>query len=79
MTKKIYIPNLRIVKSPVAREPFYMKVARFVGRSAYYVRRVVAGKLFLALLALAIVYGIMRLTGISVMILRDGEALFTLK
>jgi len=64
---------LRVVKSPRTREPFFMKSARFIGTTAWKIHQVIINRWVRITVLLAAVYGLIKLTGISVEILRAGE------
>jgi len=66
---------LKVVKSPCVKEPFYMKLAYFTGRSAWRIHQVIVHPLFLTVFTIALIYGLMKLAGLSVEIIRQGELL----
>lgn len=71
--------NLRVVKSPRVKEPFYMKTAYAIGYIAYYVHEVIISIWFRLLVTIVILYLLMHFTGISLTVARHGEVLFTLR
>ncbi len=50
-----------------------MKLAYFTGRSAWRIHQVIVHPLFLTAFTIALIYGLMRLAGLSVEIIRNGE------
>jgi hypothetical protein len=76
---KIHIANMKVVKSPRLREPFYMKAARVIGMAAWGVHQVIVSYWFRILLTVAVIYGIMRFARISVEIVRAGDVLLRIR
>ena len=70
---------MRVVKSPRTEKPFYLKVAYFIGYTAYYVREVFISVWFRIIVALAVLYGIMKLARVSIEIVRAGDVLPRIK
>ena len=62
---------MRVVKSPHTSEPGYMKLAYFTGRTAWRIHQVIVHPLFLMVFTIALIYGLMKLAGLSVEILRQ--------
>jgi len=71
--------KLKVVKSPKRDESFLMKTAYFIGYSAYYVHEFLVSIWFKIIVVLAAIYGLMRLTRISIEIVRAGEVLLIIK
>ena len=70
---------MRVVKSPRTGKPFYLKVAYFIGYTAYYVHEFLISAWFKIIVTLAVLYGIMKLTRISIEIVRAGDVLLRIK
>jgi hypothetical protein len=70
---------MRVVKSPRGNEPLFMKLAYFTGRTAWRIHQVIVHPLFLTVFAIALIYGLMKLAGFSIEILRQGELLLRIR
>jgi hypothetical protein len=70
---------LRVVKLPGANEPLFMKLAYFTGRTAWRIHQVIVHPLFLMVFTIALIYGLMRLVGLLVLILRHGDLLLRIR
>jgi hypothetical protein len=70
---------MRVVKSPHTWEPGYMKLAYFTGRAAWRIHQVIVHPMFLTAFTIALIYGLMRLAGLSVEIFRHDELLLRIR
>jgi hypothetical protein len=70
---------MRVVKSPYKWEPGYMKLAYFTGRSAWRMHQIVIHPLFISVLTVTLIYGLMKLAGLSLEIFRHGDLLLRIK
>lgn len=70
---------MRVVKSPRVKESWPMRLGRLTGTAAWYVHQVVVSRIFITLFVIAVIYGLIKLAGISIEIAREGEVLLKIK
>ena len=71
--------NLKVEKSPRKDESLLMRSAWFIGTAAGWIHRIVTMTWFKIIFAIAAVYILMHLTGISVGIFHNDGLLFRIK
>ncbi len=81
---KVGISAMRVVKqtsnpSPLNEDGFVLRSARFIGRAGWRTHQVIINKWFLTAAAVATLYLLMRLAGISIGIAKAGQTLMIIK
>jgi hypothetical protein len=74
-----YTVEYERVKSTHSREPGYMKLTYFIGRAAWRIHQDIVHPLFITVFTISVLYGIMKLAGLSVEIFRHGELLLRIR
>lgn len=71
--------SMRVVKSPRTNDSILMKSAWFIGTAASRIHQIIIRRWFRVLFAVAVVYVLMRLAGISLTIALKGHVLLTIR
>jgi len=71
--------NLKVERYIPGEDSFLMRSARFIGTTGSRIHRIIVNRMFLTAVAIAVIYCLMHLAGISVEIHRAGNLLLKLK
>ena len=82
--EKVKIQVMRVVNEtnnpgPLSEDGFVLRSARFIGRAAWIIHQVISNKWFLTATAVATLYLLMRLAGISIEIAKAGHTLMIIR
>ena len=77
--KKFKLMNMKVEKYTPGEDSFLMRSACFIGTTGSRIHQIIVHRMFLTAVAIAVIYVLMHLTGISVEIDRAGNLLLNLK